>query len=476
MEDNFSLRIPTPMVTKAEYKTRREKLKQKIGNGLLLFLGNEESSLNFKDNWYPFRQDSTFLYFFGLNQPGLAAIIDLDKNQEIIFGDSQSIDDIVFSGPLPSLEDLAEENGISRVLPLSSLYKYVKRYLDIGGQIHFIPPYRTQHLLKLSTILEIPTSKIGQQYSVELIKAIVGLRSIKSDHEVAEIEKAVNITVDMQHKAMEIAARGMLESDLFGAIMEIALSRGSGTSFPPIVTVNGQILHNHYRGNELKSGDMVLCDCGAETSSNYAGDLTRTFPVDKKFSTKQREIYDIVHSTHLQAISELRPGRFFKDVHLSACKKIVEGLTELGLMKGNPEKAVAEGAHTVFFQCGLGHMMGLDVHDMENLGEQYVGYTDDLKQSTEFGFKSLRFGRSLESGMVLTVEPGIYFIPELIELRKSQNRFKEFINYEKLESYKNFGGIRIEDDFLITPKGMRLLGNKLPTSATEIEKFMASDV
>jgi len=464
------------MFTKEEYVTRRKRLKEVIGNGLLLFLGNEDSSINFKDNWHPFRQDSTFLYFFGLNQPGLAAVVDLDDNQEIIFGDDLSIDDVVFTGPLPSLKDLADEKGIAKILSFLKLSKYLERAIDSGRQIHFIPPYRSDQLLKLSSLLKVSTTDIARNHSVELIRAIVTLRSIKSDTEVMEIEKAVNITVDMQYKAMEIAAKGMLEADLLGAVSDIALSKGNGTSFPPIVTVNGQILHNHYRGNTLKSGDMVLCDCGAETSSNYAGDLTRTFPVDKKFTTRQKEIYDIVHSAYVKGVSELRPGRLFKDIHLAVCKRIVEGLIEQGLMKGNPQKAVDEGAHTVFFQCGLGHMMGLDVHDMENLGEPYVGYTANLKQSEEFGLKSLRLGRALEEGMVLTVEPGIYFIPELIALRKSQNRFTDFINYEKLESYKDFGGIRIEDDFLITANGNRILGNRLPTTAVEIEEFRASKI
>lgn len=462
------------MFTKEEYKIRREELKKRVGNGVILFLGNEESSINFKNNWYPFRQDSTFLYFFGLQLPDLVAAIDLDEDQEIIFGDNPSIDDIVFTGPLPSIEEQAGEVGVSVVQASMNIAGYVKKAIDTGRQIHFIPPYRTDHILKLSSILKISTTEIAQKHSVELIKAIVEQRSIKSSCEIAEIEKAVNITVDMQYKAMELAAKGILEADLYGAVTNIALSKGNGTSFPPIITVNGQILHNHYYGNTLKSGDMVLCDCGAQSYSNYAGDLTRTFPVDEKFTAKQRDIYNIVYSAYLEAVVELKPGQLFKNVHLASCKKIVEGLVDIGLMKGDPESAVDRGAHTLFFQCGLGHMMGLDVHDMENLGEEYVGYTDKLKQSTEFGLKSLRLGKALEPGMVLTVEPGIYIIPELIELRKSQKVFDEFINYKNLETYKNFGGIRIEDDFLITSKGMRLLGNRLPASSREIEEFRAS--
>lgn len=462
------------MFSKEEYQKRREGLKKLVRSGLILFLGNDESGINFKDNTYPFRQDSTFLYFFGLQSPELNAIIDLDKNQEIIFGKNASIDTIVFAGPRESLEKQADKVGIASVQTYRVLMDYIGKAIKEGRQIHFIPPYRSEHVFKLSSLLHISPVQIPEKVSPELIKAVVKLRSIKSEAEILEIEKAVNSTVEMQYKVMELAEPGLKEADLFGAVQRIAFASGNNTSFPAIITINGQILHNHFRGNVLKSGDMVLCDCGAETHSNYAGDLTRTFPVDKKFSTKQKEIYDIVYRAYQTAVGKLKPGRLFKDIHLVACKKIVEGLVALGLMKGNPDSAVAAGAHTLFFQCGLGHMLGLDVHDMENLGEQYVGYTEQLKQSTEFGFKSLRLGRALEEGMVLTVEPGIYFIPELIELRKSQNAFKEFIDYEKLEAYKSFGGIRIEDDFLITKNGMSLLGNKLPTSSQEIEVFRAS--
>ncbi len=464
------------MFTKAEYKTRRGDLKKLVKRGILLFLGNDESSINFKDNWYPFRQDSTFLYFFGLVHPNLCALIDLDEDREIVFGDNLSIDDIVFMGQGSSLEDRALEVGISEVKPSSALCNFINNARKTGRQVHFIQPYRKEHEVKLSSLLQSRSIDFKEQASVELIKAIVKLRSIKSSSEIVEIEKGVNTTVMMQHRAMEFAAAGLSESDLYGEVCKIALSRGNGTSFPPIMTVNGQILHNHFRGNILKRGDMVLCDCGAETYTNYAGDLTRTFPVDRKFTLKQKEIYNIVHLAYKKAVSELRSGQLFINIHLAACESIVTGLIEIGLMKGDPKAAVQAGAHTVFFQCGLGHMMGLDVHDMENLGEEFVGYTDDLKQSKEFGFKSLRLGKALEPRMVLTVEPGIYMIPELIELRKRQNMFYEFINYDKVEAYKNFGGIRIEDDFLITSQGSRLLGDSLPTTSDEIEEIRISKV
>lgn len=462
------------MHLKEEFIKRRQNLKQIVGSGVVLFVGNEESSINFKDNWYPFRQDSTFAYFFGLNHPELFGVIDIDEDKEIIFGDNVSIDDIVFTGPLPLLEDESDEIGVSEVQTFSCIKEYIDKAIAMGREIHFIPPYRPEHSLILSLILGIPLESVKENYSVDLVKAVVQLRSIKSEYEIQEIEKAVNVTVNMHYKAMEMACEGLIEADLYGAVTNIALAEGSATSFPVIMTINGHILHNHYRGNTLKSGDMVLCDCGAEISSNYVGDLTRTFPVDEKFTSKQKEIYDIVYSSYSKAVSKLKPGELFFNIHLAASVAIVEGLIGVGLMKGDPVEAVESGAHTLFFQCGLGHMMGLDVHDMENLGEQYVGYTDDFLQSKEFGFKSLRMGRELEAGMVLTVEPGIYIIPELIKLRKSQNMYMDFVEYENLEAYLDFGGIRIEDDFLITPDGSRLLGNKLPTTSQEIEVFRKS--
>ena len=462
------------MFAKEEYITRRKKLRELLGGGLILFLGNDESGINFEHNTYPYRQDSSFIYFFGLQIPGLHAVFDLDEDKEIIFGNNLSIDDIVFTGPIESLEEQAQKVGVASVNHTNSLDTYIGDEMAKGRQIHYLPPYRPEHNLKLADLFNLSPSEVSKKASPKLIKAVVKLRSIKSTAEIEEIEKAVNTTVQMQYRAMEIAEAGMTEADLFGVVQNIAMAKGNNTSFPSIVTIDGQILHNHFRGNLLKEGDMVLCDCGAENFSGYAGDLTRTFPVSKTFSVKQKEIYDIVYSSYKTAVGMLKPEQLFRDVHLSACKEIVLGLIDLGLMKGNPDEAVEAGAHTLFFQCGLGHMMGLDVHDMENLGEQYVGYTDDLKQSKEFGFKSLRMGRALEEGMVLTVEPGIYFIPELIELRKSENKFFEFVNYDKLEEYKSFGGIRVEDDFLISNKGSRLLGDKLPTTSMEIEDFRIS--
>jgi Xaa-Pro aminopeptidase len=449
------------MFEKDVYINRRKRLKEQLGSGLILLLGNEESSMNYTDNCYPFRQDSNFLYFFGLDRPGLTAIIDIDNANEILFGNDIDVEDIIWTGPMQSLNEQAEMAGVSKVLPALSIADIINKVLSEKRKIYFLPPYRADNMHKLNTWLKIPFDLLKKSSSPELIKAIVAQRSIKTTEEINEIEKGVNVTVDMQLEATRLANEGISETKIAGIIHGIALSAGGNLAFPTILTVNGQILHNHSQGNILQNGQMLLCDCGAETSMHYGGDLTRTTPVDKQFSTRQKEIYDIVLQAHEAAIDSLRPGIFFKDVHLKACEKLAEGLKSIGLMKGDTKDAVSQGAHAMFFQCGLGHMLGLDTHDMEDLGEEYVGYTDELKKSTQFGLKSLRLGRKLEAGFVVTVEPGIYFIPELIDLWKSQNRFSEFINYKKLETYKDFSGIRIEEDLLITDNGSRILGKSL---------------
>ena len=449
------------MFEKEMYINRRKRLKEQLGSGLILFLGNEESSMNYTDNCYPFRQDSNFLYFFGLDRPGLAAIIDIDNSNEILFGNAIDVEDIIWTGPMQSLHDQAEMVGVSKVLPAVSIAEKLNKVLFEKRKIHFLPPYRVDNMHKLNKWLNIPFDLLKTSSSTELIKAIVVQRSIKNSEEIKEIEKGVNITVDMQLEAARLAQEGISETKIAGIIHGIALSAGGNLAFPTILTVNGQILHNHSRGNILQNGQMLLCDCGAETLMHYGGDLTRTTPVDEQFSTRQKEIYDIVLNAHEAAIDSLHPGIFFKDVHLLACEKIAEGLKSIGLMKGDTKEAVSQGAHAMFFQCGLGHMLGLDTHDMEDLGEEYVGYTDELKKSTQFGLKSLRLGRKLEASFVVTIEPGIYFIPELIDLWKSKHKFSEFINYEKLETYKDFSGIRIEEDLLITDNGSCILGKSL---------------
>ncbi len=459
------------MFDKHIYIERRSKLKQAVGNGLILLLGNEESSMNYTDNLYHFRQDSTFLYFFGIDRPGLMALIDIDSDKEILFGDDLTIEQMVWTGYQQPLAAQAESIGINTVKTLDKLQEIIKQAVGQNNKIHFLPPYRPEQVQSLSALLGINPAAFPSMVSIQLLKAIIAQRSIKNTAEVAEIEKAVNATIDMQLEALRYAKEGMTEADVAGKIHGLAISAGGNLSFPTILTVNGQILHNHYSNTVLRNGQMVLCDCGAETDMHYAGDLTRTFPVSNSFSTIQKEIYALVLNTLQAAAGLLKPGILYKEVHLFACEKLVEGLQQFGLMKGDVKEAVAEGAHALFFPCGLGHMMGLDTHDMENLGEQYVGYTDELKKSTQFGLKSLRLGKALEEGFVLTVEPGLYFIPELIDQWEAEKKFTRFINYDKLSPYKTLSGIRLEDDYLITKNGCRLLGKQLPKSPEEIESF-----
>ncbi|MDA3778743.1 MAG: aminopeptidase P family protein [Bacteroidales bacterium] len=456
------------MFTKDSYIKRRETLRTKISSGIALILGNDESAMNYADNTYHFKQDSTFLYYFGLNQPGLVGIIDLDNNKDIIFGNDLSIDEIVWMGHHPTINDLANKVGINTTLETSSIKKFLDDSIKNGRKLHILPPYRPEHQIKLFSWLNAKPNEQSKYISVALITAISTQRNIKSIEEIEEIEKAVNTTVDMHLAAMRYARPGINEAQVAAKVHEVALAAGGNLSFPIIATIHGETLHNHYHGNTLKSGNMFLLDAGAETSLGYAGDMSSTFPVDKTFTSVQKDIYQVALNAHEAAIAALKPGVKFKDVHLKAAKTIVEGMSELGFMKGNAHDAVTEGAHALFFPCGLGHFMGLDVHDMENYGEKYVGYAGEEK-STQFGLKSLRLGRELLPGNVLTIEPGIYFIPQLIELWKSQNKFTDFINYDKVEKFKDFGGCRNEEDILITNDSYRILGKALPKTIKDVE-------
>ncbi len=457
------------MFNKHIYSQRRQRLKETVNNGIILLLGNEESSMNYKDNLYPFRQDSTFLYFFGIDRPSVMAIIDIENNSEILFGDNLTTEQMVWTGFREPLESVAEETGITRVKRRKEIDAVLKNAQAQNRPVHFLPPYRPEQADALCSLLNIRPDALQNMASVSVIKAIVEQRSIKSGEEIEEITKAVNTTVRMQLAAITMAQEGMTEAQIAGSIHNIAIAEGGNLSFPSILTINGQILHIGYSQAKLRNGDLVLCDCGAETAMHYAGDLTRTFPVSGSFTSMQNDIYDIVLEAHQAAVSMLKPGILYRDVHLFACEKLTEGLKQLGLMKGDVKEAVDQGAHALFFPCGLGHMLGLDTHDMENLGEKYVGYNDEVVQSTQFGLKSLRLGRALEEGFVITVEPGLYFNAQLMEEWAAAKKCNAFINYEKLGPYKNAGGIRIEEDLLITKSGSLLLGNPLPKKAKEIE-------
>jgi len=462
------------MFAKEIYIERRKALKKQLGSGLVLLMGNEESGMNFKHNTYAFRQDSTFLYYAGLDKASLYFVLDIDNDREIVFGDNISMDDIVWFGPTPGLEESADAFGFKDVRPLKHLQAYLDNATNSGQTIHFLPPYRDEHTIKLHHFLHIPLSEVERSVSVPLIKAIVDMRSHKQPEEIAEISKAVDISTEMHELFFKKTKAGVREYEVAGLLEGLAFGSGGRLSYPIILTVNGETLHIHARGTVMQNGQLALCDAGAETAMHYAGDLTRTAPVGGKFSDIQKHMYNTVLAAQAAAVDACKPGILYLDVHKTAARVLLDGLKDVGIVKGDIDDAVAHDVHTLFFQCGLGHMMGLDVHDMENLGEQYVGYTDALKKGTAFGWKSLRLGRALEPGFVLTVEPGLYFIPALIDEWKSENRLSQFVDYTQLEKYRNFSGIRIEDNYLITKNGASILGNKIaPKTVEQIEAFMA---
>ena len=454
------------MFAESTYINRRKELKKAVGNGILLFLGNDESGCNYADNTYDFRQDSTFLYYFGLPYAGLSAIIDIDNDREVIFGDELTIDDIVWMGSQPTLHEKASKAGITDVRPSNELEKYISNVTAKSVPVHYLPVYRAEHSLKLLHLFGIKPGT--ESPSIPFIRAVVNQRNHKSAEEIAEIERACDVTADMHITAMRILRPGMKEFEVSAAIEAVAQAAGCRMSFPTIATVNGQTLHNHYHGNVCLPGQMLLVDAGAETEMGYAGDMSSTICVDKKFTYRQKLIYDIQVASHLAAVEALRPGVPFKNVYELSCRVVCEGLRDLGIITGNPADVVEAGAHAMFYPCGLGHMMGLDVHDMENLGEVWVGY-DGQPKSTQFGRKSLRLARPLEPGFVHTIEPGIYFIPELIDLWRGQHKFTDFINYNEVEKWKDFSGIRNEEDYLITETGARRLGKKIPLTTEEVE-------
>ncbi|MBK3518308.1 aminopeptidase P family protein [Carboxylicivirga marina] len=457
------------MFSKETYIKRRQKLAKDVDKGLLLFIGNTESPMNYTDNTYRFRQDSSFLYFFGLKHPDLVGVVDAESGVSSVYGDDYTIDHIVWMGNQPTIAERATNCGVHKTGTTADLLATLEAAKAAGRPIHFLPVYRSESKIKLLEWLNIQPSEVKERASLELVIAVIKQRNYKSEEEIIEIEKAVNTTVEMHLAAMRFARPGLTEAQIAAEVERIALAEDGAISFPVIATINGQTLHNHYHGNTLKDGELFLLDAGAETSMGYAGDMSSTFPTGKSFTSRQKDIYQVALNSHEKAISMLKPGVAFKEIYLESAREVMRGMKDLGFVKGNIDDAVACGAHAMFFPCGLGHMMGLDVHDMEDLGEQYVGYHNEAK-STQFGMKSLRLARKLEPGFVLTIEPGIYFIPQLIDKWKNEKHLLEFLNFDKLEEYKDFGGCRNEEDFLITDTGYRLLGKPLPKTIEDVEK------
>ncbi|HWS01475.1 MAG TPA: aminopeptidase P family protein [Prolixibacteraceae bacterium] len=461
------------MFTKETYLKRRATLRQKMVSGLVLIPGNQESPMNYAENTYHFRQDSTFLYFFGLDLPGMFGVIDIDNDRDWIFANDVDLEDIIWMGPQRSVADQAIAVGVESTAPMVKLGLFIDEAIKSGRTMHFTPPYRAEKLIQLSSLLGIRALKINHYASLALIQACVSMRSVKNAAEIAEIERACAIGYEMHVTAMKMAQPGIFEQRIAGIIEGIALSKGRGTSFPTILTQNGETLHNHNHSFALEPGRLMIVDAGAESNGHYASDFTRTIPVGGKFTQKQKDIYNIVLAANNKAFSLTKPGVTYQSVHLQTAAVIASGLKELGLMKGDVDEAVASGAHALFFPHGLGHMMGLDVHDMEDYGQIHVGYDKEIRPIDQFGTAYLRMGRRLEPGFVVTNEPGIYFIPALIEKWEKEQINAAFINFDKVKSYLGFGGIRLEDDILITETGARLLGNRIPINPEDVEGMVA---
>ena len=466
------------MFSKETYVNRRTELKKLVKSGVIILFGNNESPANFPANgYYPFRQDSSFLYYFGLQRDGLVGVIDIDNDKETLVGDDIDIDDIVWYGSVNSVSNMAEACGVKNCAPMKQLQVICNNALRDKRQVHFLPPYRHDTMIQIFDLLGIHPNQQREQASLELINAVVKQRSTKSQLEIEEIERACAVGYKMHTTAMRLTKPGVTEKFVGGQVDGIANSYGSMTSFPTIFTQHGEIMHGNPSMAVLESGRLALCDCGAETMEHYCSDNTRTFPVNGKFTQRQLEIYSIVVDCHDLALSLAKPGVKYFDVHLGICRLMTDRLKELGLMKGDTEAAVRAGAHAMFLPHGLGHMMGMDVHDMEGLGQIHVGFDEDTRPNLEqFGTNCLRMGRKLEEGFVITDEPGIYFIPALIDEWRAKGLHTDFINYEKLETYKDFGGIRVEDDLLITKDGCRFLGKeRIPYHPKDVEEFMSKN-
>ena len=466
------------MFDKATYVNRRAKLKELVKSGIIILFGNNESPCNFPANgYYPFRQDSSFLYYFGLNRDGLVGVIDIDNDIETLVGNDIDIEDIVWYGSVDSVHDMAESVGVKNTAPMKSLKTICNDAMRQKRRIHFLPPYRHDIKIQIFDLLGIHPVQQKEAASMDLIKAVVKMRSTKEAQEIEELERASVIGYKMHTTAMRLTKPGLTEKYVAGQVDGTANSYGAMVSFPTIFSQHGEIMHGSPSMAELESGRLVLCDCGGETINNYCSDNTRTFPVNGKFTQRQLEIYSIVEACHDHALDVAKPGVKYMDVHFAVCRLMTERLKELGLMKGDTDEAVAAGAHAMFLPHGLGHMMGMDVHDMENFDQINVGFDEETRpRLDQFGTNCLRMGRRLEEGFVVTDEPGIYFIPALIDDWKASGHCAEFLNFDKIETYKDFGGIRIEDDILITKDGCRFLGeHRIPYHPKDVEEFMAQN-
>ncbi len=452
------------------YTARRQRLKTDVDSGLILFPGNLDSPINAPDNCYFFRQDSSFLYFWGIDLPNLAAVIDVDADTATVFGDDRSLEEVIWTGPQPSLSERCRCIGVHRSAPLGTLPEIIGDAIKKLRPVHFLPPYRMEQTVQLADLCDLERGAVAARASKPLIRSVVRLRSVKSDEERVEIEAALTVNCAMQTTAMQMAAPGRYEREVVGAIEGLAYGQsGRRPPFTTIFSIHGQTLHNHCHDNLMKAGDLAICDCGAESPMGYASDTTRTIPVGGRFTSRQKDIYQVVLGMQAEALAAMKPGVPFRDVHLAAARRLSSDLKDLGLMRGEVDRSVETAAYALFFPHGLGHMLGLDVHDMACLGEDEVGYTDDIQRDSRFGVNRLRLAKPLAPGFVVTVEPGIYFIPQLVRQWQAENRFPDQIDYRKVEAYLDFGGVRIEDDVLVTATGATILGPPIPKAVDAVE-------
>lgn len=461
------------MFSTETYRKRRKNLNAQIDSGLILLLGHEEAPMNYRDNAYPFRQDSSFSYYVGLDEAGLATVMDVEAGTCTLFGDDMSVDQIVWTGPQPSLGEKGERVGIMEIRPRAELGPVLAQAQAKAREVHFPPQYRASSVLALQDVLGLSASEVKSQASKALIRAVIAQRSLKQPEEIAEIEAALDISFMMHCAAMRLTQVGKHEYEIVGELEGSVLAQGSRQAFPTIFSVHGEILHNPTHHNLIAEGDIIVHDSGVESPLHYASDITRTIPASGRFSAQQKEIYEIVLEAQEAAIEAVRPGVEFRDIHKLASSYLLQGLQQMRIIKGDCQEALEAGVHALFFQCGLGHMLGLDVHDMDSLGEDAVGYTETLKRNRAFGWRSLRLAKSLKAGFVITVEPGIYFIPELIDQWEAQHKLEQFIDYKQLAHFREFGGVRLEDDLLVTDSGYQVLGKPIPKTVAEVEEACA---
>lgn len=457
------------MFNKETYINRRKALKEKGLSGIGIIPGNGESPMNYLDNTYHYRQDSNFLYFFGLDYPGLIGVIDFDSGEDYLFGDDFDLDDIIWMGPQASLKENAAKAGVENTAPFAKVFDLVRDAQQKNRKVHFLPPYRGDNKILLEKLTGLSALSINEHASLDFVKAVISIREIKEAAEIVEIEKACATGYDMHVTAMKMAHPGTWEQKIAGTIEGIAVAGGSMAAFPIILSQNGETLHNHNHSQYLEKGRLIITDAGAESPMHYASDFTRTTPVGGKFTQKQRDVYNIVLAANNKATELTKPGVTYLSVHLAAAEVIASGLKDLGLMKGDVKEAVQNGAHALFFPHGLGHMMGLDVHDMEDLGQIYVGYDEEIRPADQFGTAALRLGKRLKPGYVITNEPGCYFIPALIDKWQAEGINKDFINFDKVNEYRGFGGVRLEDDILVTDTGSKIIGKRIPITPEEVE-------